>query len=66
MCDTESLGESGIAWLESLAAAPEEQRQVVVPTVTDPRGIDQCAYRRLGQPEAFAERERRAATSATE
>jgi predicted aconitase len=31
-----------------------------VPTVTDPRGIDLCAYRKLNQEERFAELERRA------
>jgi predicted aconitase len=59
MADTESLGESGVAYLESVAALPEEQRRVRVPTVTDPRGIDLCAYRKLNQEERFAELERR-------
>jgi predicted aconitase len=40
MADTESLGESGVAWLESLAAHAIEHRQVRVPTITDPRGTD--------------------------
>lgn len=40
MADTESLGESGVAWLESLAAHAPGQRQVRVPTITDPRGTD--------------------------
>jgi predicted aconitase len=40
MADTESLGESGVAWLESLAAHPPEQCRVRVPTITDPRGTD--------------------------
>ena len=60
MCDTESLGDSGVAYLESIAARPASERRVWVPTVTDPRGLDLCAYRRLNQPEMFAERERRA------
>lgn len=59
MADTESLGESGVAYLESVAALPEEERRVRVPTVTDPRGIDLCAYRKLNQEERFAELERR-------
>jgi predicted aconitase len=42
-----------------MAAFPEEQRRVKVPTVTDPRGIDFCAYRRLKQEERWAELERR-------
>jgi predicted aconitase len=40
MADTESLGESGVAWLESLAAHPPAQCRVRVPTITDPRGTD--------------------------
>jgi predicted aconitase len=60
MADTESLGESGVAWLEEIAALPEDERGVVVPTVTDPRGIDLCAYRELKQEERFAALERRA------
>jgi len=59
MADTESLGESGVAYLESIAALPEEERRVRVPTVTDPRGIDLCAYEKLNQEERFAELERR-------
>ena len=60
MADTESLGDAGIAFLEEIAGYPTEQRRVRVPTVTDPRGIDLRAYKRLKQPESFAERERRA------
>lgn len=60
MADTESLGESGVAYLENIAALPEAERHVRVPTVTDPRGIDLCAYRKLHQEERFAELERRA------
>ena len=60
MADTESLGESGVEWLESIARLPEADRRVRVPTVTDPRGIDFCAYRRLRQEERMAALERRA------
>ena len=60
MADTESLGESGVEWLETIARMPEGHRRVRVPTVTDPRGIDLCAYRRLGQEERMAALERRA------
>ncbi|MDX2316306.1 MAG: aconitase X catalytic domain-containing protein [Gammaproteobacteria bacterium] len=59
MADTESLGESGVEFLEGIAALPEEERRVRVPTVTDPRGIDLCAYEKLHQDEHFAELERR-------
>ena len=60
MADTESLGESGVEWLEAIARMPEEHRRVRVPTVTDPRGIDFCTYRKLGQEERMAALERRA------
>jgi predicted aconitase len=63
MCDTESLGESGVAYLEALAAAPRADRLTRIPTITDPRGIDFTAYRRLGQTEAHAELERRVITA---
>jgi predicted aconitase len=60
MADTESLGESGVDFLEGLAKAPEAQRRVRVPTITDPRGIDFAVYRRLGHSEAMAALEARA------
>jgi predicted aconitase len=60
MADTESLGEAGLRFLEGLAAAPEAERRVRVPTITDPRGIDFAVYRRLGQSEWMAALERRA------
>jgi predicted aconitase len=60
MADTESLGEAGVRFLEGLAAAPQSERRVKVPTITDPRGIDFAVYRRLGQSDWMAARERRA------
>jgi hypothetical protein len=60
MADAESLGSVGVDFLERLAAQPDEHRRVRVPTITDPRGIDFDAYRRLGQTEAMASLERRA------
>jgi predicted aconitase len=54
MADTESLGEAGVAWLEGLAAAPESQRRVRIPTITDPRGLDFASYKRLKQTDAMA------------
>ena len=60
MADTESLGEAGIRFLESLAAAPETERRVRVPTLTDPRGLDFQMYKRLGQTDAMAALETRA------
>ncbi|TXN41236.1 DUF521 domain-containing protein [Methylobacterium sp. WL30] len=61
MGDTESLGEAGVAYVERLAALPEAERRTRIPTITDPRGLDFAAYRRLGQTEAMAALERRAA-----
>jgi predicted aconitase len=63
MADTESLGEAGVRFLEGLAAAPEPERRVRVPTITDPRGIDFAVYRRLGQSDAMAALESRAITA---
>ena len=60
MADTESLGESGVRFLESLAAAPAAERRVRVPTLTDPRGLDAAVYKRLGQSEAMRLLEARA------
>ena len=60
MADTESLGEAGVRFLEGLAAAPQPDRRVRVPAITDPRGIDFAIYRRLGQNAAMVALERRA------
>jgi predicted aconitase len=60
MADTESLGEVGVAWLEGLAAAPDQDRSVRIPTMTDPRGLDFASYKRLKQTEAMAAMEARA------
>ena len=59
MADTESLGEAGVVWLEKLAAAPEDQRQVRVPTITDPRGTDFAKAAFLGQTAGMLDLERR-------
>ena len=59
MADTESLGEAGVAWLERLAALPHDQRQVRVPTITDPRGTDFSAAARLQQQGWMLDLERR-------
>jgi predicted aconitase len=60
MADTESLGETGVRWLEELASLPKEQRLVRIPTITDPRGLDFASYKRLRQTDAMAEIEGRA------
>ena len=60
MADTESLGEAGLRFLEGLAASPESERRVRVPTITDPRGIDFAVYQRLRQTPEMAALEQRA------
>ena len=60
MADTESLGRSGVEWLERLAALPEAQRQVRIPTITDPRGTDFAAADRLKHEAWMLDLERRA------
>src|SRR5205085_9209098 len=60
MADTESLGEAGLGFLEGLAATPETEGRVRVPTLTDPRGLDFAVYKRLGHTEAMAALESRA------
>jgi predicted aconitase len=49
MADTESLGVAGVEWLERMAALPAGQRQVKIPTITDPRGTDFAAAHKLKQ-----------------
>ena len=59
MGDPEATGIAGIEFLEDLCKAPESERRVRIPTITDPRGIDFSAYKRLRQTEAMAAREAR-------
>ena len=59
MADTEATGEAGVAFLEQMALLPEEQRRVRIPTITDPRGVDFDAYKRLKQTEGMVEIEAR-------
>jgi predicted aconitase len=49
MADTESLGESGVRWLEALADADDRGARVRIPTITDPRGTD---FAKAGHAEA--------------
>src|SRR5258708_7216526 len=53
MADSESLGETGVTFLEGLAGA-----RTRIPTITDPRGVDFAAYKRLGIAEGLAALER--------
>lgn len=59
MADGEAVGGAGVEMLERLCKAPAEQRRVLVPTVTDPRGVDPKACSWLKQPEHAPDRERR-------
>jgi predicted aconitase len=60
MADTESLGETGVVWLERFAAMPPSDRRVCIPTITDPRGTDFAAATRLKQQDWMVALERRA------
>lgn len=60
MADTESLGEAGVQFMERLAVLPEAERRVRVPTITDPRGADFKAYKRINHALEYVELERRA------
>src|SRR5436853_3176135 len=59
MADTESLGEAGVRWLETLAASADNPG-VCVPTITDPRGTDFSKASMLGHTAAMLDLERRA------
>ena len=63
MADTESLGVAGVEWLERLAALPEHERRVRIPTITDPRGTDFAAAARLKHQEWMLALERRVITA---
>jgi predicted aconitase len=63
MADTESLGVAGVEWLERMAGLPAGQRQVKIPTITDPRGTDFAAAHKLKQQPWMLELERRAITA---
>ncbi|HZZ91893.1 MAG TPA: aconitase X catalytic domain-containing protein [Usitatibacter sp.] len=60
MADTESLGESGVKWLEMLAATRKGERTVRIPTITDPRGTDFTKAKQLKQADWMVDLERRA------
>src|SRR5215468_46657 len=59
MADTESLGRSGVEWLERMADLPPDERQVRIPTITDPRGTDFAAAHRHKKTPWMLELERR-------
>ena len=59
MADTESLGEAGVKWLESLAATREGKRRVRIPTITDPRGTDFAKAAFLGHTKSMLTLEER-------
>ena len=56
MADPESVGDAGTSFVENLAA---QGARVVIPMITDPRGVDLNHYRPLGQTEEMAAIERR-------
>jgi predicted aconitase len=60
MADTESLGEAGVEWLETLAKNTAKDRVVRIPTITDPRGTDFSKAKELGQTDKMVSLEHRA------
>ena len=60
MADTESLGEAGVRWLETLAAEKSGRRRVRIPTITDPRGTDFAKAAFLGHTKTMLTLEERA------
>jgi predicted aconitase len=60
MADTESLGEAGVEWLETLAKNTAKDRVVRIPTITDPRGTDFSKAKQLGQTDKMVSLEHRA------
>tara|TARA_Y200000002_G_scaffold151796_1_gene125479 strand:+ start:82 stop:1308 length:1227 start_codon:yes stop_codon:yes gene_type:complete len=56
MADPESCGDAGTAFMEDIA---RNKSKVVIPMITDPRGVDLSYYRPLGQTEEMASLERR-------
>lgn len=59
MADPESVGPAGVELVEGFAALPEDERRVMIPMITDPRGVDLNYYDPLGQTEDMANLERR-------
>lgn len=59
MADPESIGLAGVELIEGFASLSEAERRVVIPMITDPRGVDLNYYDPLGQTEEMAELERR-------
>lgn len=60
MADTEATGEEGVRFVEWIGTHDPAQSRVVIPSVTDPRGADFSAYRKIRQDERFVDLERRA------
>ena len=56
MADPESVGDAGVSFVEDLAS---NGSKVVIPMITDPRGVDLAHYQPLGQTEEMATLERR-------
>ncbi|MEM7774707.1 MAG: aconitase X catalytic domain-containing protein [Pseudomonadota bacterium] len=60
MADTEALGEPGVQHLERLAQYDWDDRRVLIPTITDPRGADFKAYEKIRHDTRIVELEARA------
>ena len=59
MADGEAVGRAGLEMMEGLVAHGPEACRLLVPTVTDPRGVDAKACVRLRQPDGVLEHEDR-------
>lgn len=60
MADAESFGHAGVTFVEKIAS---KGGRVVIPMITDPRGVDLSYYEPLGQTEEMASLERRFITA---
>ncbi len=63
MADGEALGDVGVDLIERFAAEGPEMCRCLVPTITDPRGVNAKTCSRLKQPEHALAREQRIVTA---
>jgi predicted aconitase len=59
MADTEATGSSGVEFVEEIIKSTQGAARVRIPTITDPRGVDFAAYKRLKQTQEMADIEAR-------
>lgn len=61
--DTEALGSAGVEFVEKIAAAPDGQGKIWVPSITDPRGADFKRHEAINQDKDIVALERRLANA---